>query len=129
MKNYILSITSLVTIALMFSCTSPQEKYENRLKQFISTYEARAIPLYRDAALASWNANVTGTDEDYAKSEKASFELAKIYTDSVAFAELKEISESGEVRDSLLARQLELLYNSYPLVFQPIRVFHYLKHI
>mgnify|MGYP001197262501 CR=1 FL=1 len=113
MKNYILSITSFVTVALMLSCTSPQEKYENRLKQFITTYEARAIPLYRDAALASWNANVTGTDEDYAKSEKASFELAKIYTDSAAFAELKEISESGEVKDSLLARQLELLYNSY----------------
>ena len=31
----------------------------------------------------------------------------------VAFAELKEIKESGLVKDPLLARQLELLYNTY----------------
>lgn len=113
MKSYILGITLLVTAVTMFSCTSRQEKYENRLKQFITDYEARIIPLYREAALASWNANVTGTDKDYALSEKASFELARIYTDSVAFAELREIKESGEVKDPLLSRQLELIYNSY----------------
>ena len=71
------------------------------------------IPLYRESALASWNANITGTNEDYAKSEKASFEYAKIFTDSIAFAELKEIKESQAMKDPLLVRQLELLYNGY----------------
>jgi peptidyl-dipeptidase A len=95
------------------SCTSKQEKMENRMKQFITDYETKVIPLFKQANLASWNANITGTDEDYAKSEKASFELTKIYTDSTAFAELKELKESGMVKDSLLARQLDLLYNAY----------------
>ncbi len=83
------------------------------MKDFIKGHEAKVIPLYRKAAIASWDANVTGTDEDWAKSEKASFEYAKVYTDTTAFKELSEIKESGEVKDSILARQIELLYNSY----------------
>ena len=98
---------------VLWSCTSKQEKMENRMKAFISAYEAKAVPLYKASALASWNANITGKAEDYSVSEKASFEYAKIFTDSIAFAELKEIKESGALTDSLLIRQLELLYNSY----------------
>jgi peptidyl-dipeptidase A len=86
---------------------------ENRMKAFIKEYESKAIPLYKESTLASWNANVTGSNEDFAKSEKASFEFARIFTDRDAFAQLKAIKESGELKDSLLARQLELLYNSY----------------
>ena len=90
-----------------------RKKLKHRMKDFISAYETKVIPLYKEAALASWNANITGTDEDWAKSEKASFELTKIFTDSSAFKELKELKEVGLVKDSLLARQLDLIYNSY----------------
>ena len=83
------------------------------MKTFISGYEAKAIPLYKASALASWNANITGTTEDYAISEKASFAFAKIFTDSIAFAELKTIKESQALKDPLLVRQLDLLYNNY----------------
>jgi peptidyl-dipeptidase A len=100
-------------LSLLISCVSKQQKMETRMKEFISAYESKVIPLYRDASLALWNANISGSDGDWAKSEKASFELAKIYTDTAAFSELKELRQSGEVKDSLLARQLEILYNSY----------------
>lgn len=113
MKKLKILMLTLAAISLLWSCVSKQEKMETRMREFISSYEIKVIPLYRDAALASWNANITGTDEDWAKSEKASFELAKIYTDSLAIMELKELKESGMVKDSLLSRQLELLYNSY----------------
>jgi len=83
------------------------------MKTFITSYEKKAIPLYKESALASWNANITGTAEDYAKSEKASFKYAKLFTDSLAFNKLKKIKESGSLQDPLLARQLELLYNAY----------------
>jgi peptidyl-dipeptidase A len=86
---------------------------EKRMKKFISYYEAKAIPLSREAALTSWNANISGTDADWALSEKASFELAKLYTDNKAFSELKTLKESGEVKDHILARQLDLLYDAY----------------
>jgi peptidyl-dipeptidase A len=111
MKKQILIVVGAAT--LLFACTSKQEQAENRMNKFISSFEAKTIPLYKEANLASWNANITGTNEDWAKSEKASFELAKIFSDSSGFAELKELKESGLVKDSLFARQLELLYNSY----------------
>jgi peptidyl-dipeptidase A len=113
MKKTTSIFMSALAISILWSCTSKQEKMENRMKEFVASYETKAIPLYRESALASWNANITGTSEDFEKSEKASFGYAKIFTDSKAFAELKEIRESGLVRDSILARQIELLYNAY----------------
>lgn len=113
MRNLRIIAAAAMIIFLTWSCKTKQEKMETELIDFIASYEQKAIPLYRNTALASWNANITGTEEDYAKSEKASFEYAKIFTDTIAFAKLRRIKESGEVKDSLLARQLELLYNSF----------------
>jgi peptidyl-dipeptidase A len=113
MKRITLIIITALAILIFWSCISKQEKMENLMKAFISSFEQKAIPLYKASALASWNANITGTAEDYAKSEKASFEYAKIFTDSIAFAELKKVKESKALVDPLLVRQLELLYNSF----------------
>jgi peptidyl-dipeptidase A len=113
MKKHIPAIVTVVIISLLWSCTSKQEKMENRMKEFVYAYEARTIPLYRNMTISSWNANITGTNEDFAKSEKASFEYAKIFTDTKAFDELKEIKESQALKDPLLVRQVELLYDSY----------------
>ena len=111
MKKAILLFTALLT--LLWSCTSKQEKMENRMRNFISAYEQAIIPLYKESALASWEANVTGTDEAWARNEKASLAYISYFTDKKAFAELKELKESGMVKDSLLARQLEVIYNQF----------------
>lgn len=111
-KSGLLILTAFAAF-LLWSCTSKQEKMENEMRAFINSFEEKAIPLFRNSAIASWNANISGTAEDYAKSEKASLECEKIFTDNVSFARLKELKESGEIRDSLLARQLELLYNYF----------------
>ena len=113
MKRSTLLIMVMMAAPFFWSCSSKQDKSEDRMKKFISEYESKVIPLIKEANLASWNANIAGTDDNWAKSEKASFELAKIFTDSVAFNELRELKESAYVKDSLLARQLELLYNAY----------------
>jgi len=113
MKKLNLIITTLITVSILFSCKSEQEKMENRMKKFITEFEAKSIPLYREQAITSWNANISGTDEDLALSEEASFEYTKIFTDTEAFNELKEIKESGALQDPLLVRQLEVLYDAY----------------
>jgi peptidyl-dipeptidase A len=113
MKNITWIILATLIIPFVWSCTSKQEKMEKSMKTFISAHEEKLIPLYREAQLASWDANISGSDADWARSEKASFEYAKVFTNTAAFAELKKIKESGAVKDSLLVRQLELLYNSY----------------
>ena len=106
-------ICSLVLTTMLLSCTSKQQKMENRMKNFVSSYEAAFIPIYREAGLASWEANITGTDEAWARNEKASISYVNFFTDRAAFAELKELKESGMVREPILARQLEIMYNQY----------------
>lgn len=113
MKRITLVIITALAIITLWSCTSKQERMEKLMKEFISSYEKKAIPLYKESAFASWNANITGTAEDYAKSEKASFAYAKLFTDSIAFAELKKIKESKAMIDPLLVRQLDLLYDAF----------------
>ena len=100
-------------VTMLLSCTSKQEKMENRMKEFISGFETAFIPIYREAGLASWEANITGTDEAWARNEKASIGYVNYFTDRAVFAELKELKESGMVKDPILARQLEILYNQY----------------
>ena len=103
----------MVIVTMFWSCTSKQEKMENRMRDFISTYEAEIIPLFKEANLANWEANVNGTDEAWARNEKASIAYISFFTDKEAFGELKELKELGLVKEPLLARQLELIYNMY----------------
>jgi len=108
--------TIILSVALMtalLSCTSNQEKMENRMRTFIASYEEQIIPLYKESALTSWEANISGTDEAWARNEKASVAYISFFTDRTAFAELKELKESGLVKDPLLSRQLDLIYNQY----------------
>jgi len=111
MKRTIVYFTALVI--MFWSCTSKQEKMENRMRNFIMSYEKAVIPLYKESSLASWEANVTGTDEAWARNEKASVAFINYFTDKKAFAELKELKESGMVKDLLLARQLDVIYNQF----------------
>jgi peptidyl-dipeptidase A len=113
MKKAFSIVLGSVAMFLLWSCKSNQEKMENRMRNFLVANESKYETLYRETTLASWNANITGTDEDWKKSEKASFEYARLFTDKEAFTELSELKKSGEVKDPILARQLELLYNSY----------------
>jgi peptidyl-dipeptidase A len=111
MKRPILYLMVIVTV--FWSCTSQQEKMENRMRDFISAYEAEIMPLFKEANLANWEANVNGTDDAWARNEKASIAYISFFTDKEAFAELKELKESELVKEPLLARQLELIYNMY----------------
>ncbi len=111
MKRLILYLMVMVT--MLWSCTSKQEKMEKRMTEFISGYETKIIPLYKEYALADWEANVNGTDEAWARKEKASIDYISFYTDKEAYANLKELKESGMVKEPLLARQLEIIYNLY----------------
>ncbi|HPG32633.1 MAG: M2 family metallopeptidase [Lentimicrobiaceae bacterium] len=109
--NLLLPLLSLLLIA--GGCSNKKEKMEQELKQFIADWEARVEPLQRDAYIAYWNASISGNDEDYAKSEQLQFQLNSIYTSKEDFALLKKIKESEAVTDTMLKRQLDVLYTAY----------------
>lgn len=113
--NRILSFAAVLILvaAILVSCTSKQEKMEKRLADYIAKLEQQVVPLSKEAAIASWDASITGKNEDYVKSEEVQIKLVKIFADSALYAELKEIRESGLVKDSVLKRQMELLYPAF----------------
>jgi len=55
------------------------------MRDFISSYVEKIIPLCKEPALSSWEANVTGPDETWARNEKATGEklTAKYYASQV----------------------------------------------
>ncbi len=86
---------------------------EMELREFLSAYEAKVIPLTREKNLAYINASISGKDSDYEKSAAAQIALDKIHSDTAAFAEVKAMRESGRVTDPILKRQLDIVYLSY----------------
>jgi peptidyl-dipeptidase A len=86
---------------------------ENKLRTFIVKVESELKPMMKDAAIASWDASISGKEEDYKKSEDTQIKLVKLFSDSALFAELKEIKESGAVKDSVLKREMEVLYPAF----------------
>ena len=93
---------------------SPEEtKNWLRAKDFVRAHEARIRPLERQAALAWWNANVSGKDEDFKAKEEAQNRLDTALADPERFKELKAIKAGPLALLSSEKRQIELLYDLY----------------
>jgi peptidyl-dipeptidase A len=86
---------------------------ENELKDFITAHVEKIKPMEKQANLAWWDAAVTGDPKAYDHSSETTLQIRRIYSDPKDFAFLKEIQQSGQVKDPLLARQLTVLYNAY----------------
>jgi peptidyl-dipeptidase A len=79
---------------------------------FIQEHERTIRPLEREAALAWWNANVSGRDLDFKAKEDAQNRLDAALSDHARFDRLKAIKEAKPA-DSKLARQIDVLYLTY----------------
>ena len=113
MKPFKASLILLAFVALASSCKNPKEKMEKELSTFIAKYNSVVEPLQKESNLAYWNASISGKPEDWKKSENLSIKLTGIYSNKEDFAILKKIKNSGAVKDTLLKRELEVLFNSY----------------
>jgi len=76
-------------------------------------YLARFRPLFLEAAAADWEANITGTDEAFARKQAAQKALVELHSDRQMFAWIKSFKEAGQVRDEVLRRQLDVMYRSF----------------
>ncbi|MGQ9651797.1 MAG: M2 family metallopeptidase [Phycisphaerae bacterium] len=110
-----LCLVCLTFASLELSAAEPPAADEAR--RFIAEYEASVRPLQIASARADWNAQATGKDQDYKAAQEAQNKLDAALADPAAFARLKQIREDlGKLQpkpDSLLARQIELLYLEY----------------
>jgi peptidyl-dipeptidase A len=111
MKTLSVIIMTLSMSMVLIGC-APNAK-EMQMKKFITAHVEKIKPMEKEANLAYWDAATTGKEEDYDKASALTLEVRRVYSDPKGFAFLKEEKESGQVKDPLLARQLDVLYNAY----------------
>ena len=112
-KILLLSASVIMVSWIVSSCSNPQKKAEMEFKDFIKNLEAKYAPLYKDVCIASWNAETSGKEEEYAKAADLEFKMTKIFADKNDFAKVKKFKEEGNIKDELLKRQLDVIYNAY----------------
>jgi peptidyl-dipeptidase A len=83
---------------------------------FIKDHVAKLRPLEVTSGIAWWNANTTGKDEDFKKKEDAQNKIDEALADKKTFDRvktLKDTADKGGIKDTLAARQIQLLYLQY----------------
>ncbi|MFZ1730323.1 MAG: M2 family metallopeptidase [Bacteroidota bacterium] len=107
-------LPALVLLGLLSSCgTSEKERMTEEFKTFLKSYESKVIPLSKDAALAYFDATISGKEEDYTHAADLEVALTKVYADKKDFATLKRIRDAKALTDPMLQRQLDVIYLSY----------------
>jgi peptidyl-dipeptidase A len=104
---------ALPAVALWAAAGKPAADDESAFKRFLKVYEAKVIPLSRDAALAGFQASISGKDEDYQRSAELQIQLNKANADAGEFARLKAFKTGGRIHDPLLKRQLDIIHDSF----------------
>ena len=111
MKILLILIITLTTGILLFGC-APRTK-QNDFEGFITSHVEKIKPLAKEQSLAWWDAATTGKSEDYERASKTTLKIRQIYSNPQEFALLKDFKESGQARDTLSARELDVLYRRY----------------
>jgi peptidyl-dipeptidase A len=106
-------IILLAMVAFAAAAKSASGGGEAAFRQFLQDHEAKVIPLSRDVALASFQASISGKAEDYQRSADLQIQLNRIGADTTEFARLKAFKKGGRIREPLLKRQLDIIYDSF----------------
>jgi len=86
---------------------------ETEMRDFLTSYEAAVQPLRTRAALASWNASVTGDQSEYEAAAAANLELTRYHSDKQKYEQLKAWLATDDITDASLRRRLELVCHSF----------------
>ncbi|MGQ0722636.1 MAG: M2 family metallopeptidase [Candidatus Eiseniibacteriota bacterium] len=84
-----------------------------RLARFVESHVARRAPLEKQAREASWQLSVTGEAKWASESERLERELKTLLSDRAAYAELRGLAASGEIREPVAKRELDILLRDY----------------
>ncbi|MCX6639234.1 MAG: M2 family metallopeptidase [bacterium] len=110
-RKLLVLIPVILTSLTILSASAPSD--DAKLQKFISQHIQQLEPKRKAAALADWNANATGEKEYYDQSAVLELEIERIYSNRDDFSYLKTLKQQGSITDSLLKRQLVILYDDY----------------
>jgi len=111
MERILALLTVFVAVVFLAGC-GPAAR-QGQLERFIEFHVAKVEPLTTEANLAYWDASTTGKAEDYGRLSELQLEISRLYSDPQDFAFIKDIKESGRIKNHRLARQLDKLYHAY----------------
>lgn len=114
---FLLLVTSIVLTACNRAEKTPNmeeiEKMEKQFKDFSTKISKQVAEAYTKAALTYWEASISGKNEDFQKAQEAEIAFDKILSNKQTFEQLKKFKNSGLIQDSILTRNLELMYLTY----------------
>ena len=110
MKPLIMLLPLLFALVTM-SCSLRND--EKDFRTFIDNHIKIYEPKFKAMNLADWNANATGDKKYYDEKASLELEIRKIYSNKQEFNRLKRWKDDQSITDSLLQRQLIILFNSY----------------
>jgi peptidyl-dipeptidase A len=85
---------------------------EKEISKFVQEHTSKIKPLYKKLNLAYWDAAITGKKEFYDKYEQAQVKIERLYNNKEEFEIVKSYKDC-QIKDPLLRRQIDILYNSY----------------
>lgn len=106
-------IDLVLAAALMAGATGCVKNDEMRLQEIIDTTVSKYQPLMKEASSLYWNSAISGSSADFQAYSEANKKFSKFFSDKETFSELKKIKERGNIKDPILARELEILYDTY----------------
>lgn len=113
MKRGFIFIASITMVFVIISCGNKKTNMTEDFKKLVAKHDSIIIPLAKEANIAYFNASISGKEEDFKKMLDLQNKMNAVYSNKDDFAVLKKIKESKVIKDEVLARQLEVMYNMY----------------
>ena len=111
MKVSLITVTMFAAAILLFGCNADDRQEQEQ--KFVNAHVEKIKPIIIKANLADWDAAVSGKSEDYNRAGELRLKIRRIYSDSKDYAFVKDLKDSGQITDAVLARQINRLYYAY----------------
>ncbi len=105
-------LPALTIIVVLSGCGMSVQKKPSP-QEFITAHVKKVKPMMIDSALANWKAANTGAPKDYDRFSKLQLKVRQVYSSPKDFALVEEMKQSGQIEKPIIARQIDVLYNSY----------------
>ena len=109
LKNIYTVLFGLIVGTIILGCG--ENEIDRKCRDLLATHVKKIQPLMKDMNHSYWDASISGSKDDFDKYAELSLRVRTILSDTVKFNQLKNFRNSGQIKDALLTRQLDVLYN------------------
>ncbi|MBN1414832.1 MAG: M2 family metallopeptidase [Bacteroidales bacterium] len=105
-------IYSIFALLTMSACHNSAKQLEKEADAFLRSLEKNIIPVYIEWNKSSFRASISGKNKDYKKRSEYELAYAKMLSDKERFSTIRAYRENPAIKDSLIKRELDVMYNT-----------------